>query len=114
MDRLVRPDRHTHSGRGGGGRVEGDDDAPLVQVKLPVKPEGLEDLHAALERFCEDARVPFEDRIALLTAAGEVAANIVEHACGHLPDAEMLLELYSRHGGFEVAFTDPGSEFDTE
>ena len=36
----------------------------------------------------------------------------MEHACSHLPDAEMLLELYARHGGFEVSLTDPGTEYD--
>jgi anti-sigma regulatory factor (Ser/Thr protein kinase) len=96
--------------------VETNDDAPLVQLKvaLPARPEGLEDLHTAFDQFFAEAEVPLDDQIALLTAAGEVAANIMEHACRDLPDAEMLLELYGRHGGFEVAFTDPGTEFETD
>jgi anti-sigma regulatory factor (Ser/Thr protein kinase) len=89
-----------------------------VQVKkaIPANPEGLQDLHTAFDEFFAEASgsgMSDEDRLALLTAAGEVAANIVEHACTHLPEAEMLLELSVRHGGFEVAFTDPGTEYDT-
>lgn len=96
--------------------MDTNDDAPLVKlsVALPARPEGLEDLHTAFDQFFAEAEVPPDDQVALLTAAGEVAANIMEHACRDLPDAEMLLELYGRHGGFEVAFTDPGTEFETD
>jgi anti-sigma regulatory factor (Ser/Thr protein kinase) len=94
------------------------DGTPIAQMRVavPAKPEGLEDLHTAFDHFfaeVEPDALSFEDRIALITAAGEVAANIVEHACSHLPDAEMLVELYARSGGFEIAFTDHGTEFDT-
>jgi anti-sigma regulatory factor (Ser/Thr protein kinase) len=92
-------------------------DRPLVQVRarFPARPEGLAQLHAAFDRFfaaAAAARFHPADRVAIVTAAGELAANIVEHACGHLPDAEMSLVLDGHADRIEVAFEDPGAPYE--
>lgn len=94
-------------------------DHPLVQVKarFPARPEGLEELHAAFDTFfAQSERAGRDtlsaDRVAILTAAGELAANIVEHACGHLPDAQMSLVLARHSDRIEVAFEDPGTPYE--
>lgn len=88
---------------------------PLVGVtaRFPARPEGLDDLHEALDRFFlaaerAGASVRAGDRVALVTAAGEIAANIVAHACRELPDAEVLVALSRGHDHIEARFEDPG------
>lgn len=93
-------------------------DESLVQevAHFAARPEGLADVHAAFERFfaaSEEAGRPISsaDRIALLTAAGEIAANIGRHACKDLPDASATLVLSRRGDHVEARFEDPGIPF---
>ncbi len=90
-------------------------DGSLVQevAHFAARPEGLADVHAAFDRFfaaSEDAGRPIAsaDRVALLTAAGEIAANIGRHACKDLPDASATLVLSRRGDHVEARFEDPG------
>lgn len=85
-------------------------------MRFPARPEGLAHLHAAFERFfqqseAEGTAIGSADRVAILTAAGEIAANIVEHACCDLPDAQMSLVLDRHTDRIEVAFEDPGAPY---
>ena len=88
-----------------------------VARRFPARAEpGLAELHAAFEvlfQRAESSGVPVAsaDRVAILTAAGEIGANIVRHACGELPDAEVTLILERGDGLIEARFEDPGQPF---
>ena len=87
-----------------------------LRARIRARPEGLADLHEAFERFFaqaedQDSGVPTEDRVAIVTAAGELAANIIEHACKDMPEAEMSLVLRGHHDRIEVGFEDPGDAY---
>ncbi|MEQ1508467.1 MAG: ATP-binding protein [Myxococcota bacterium] len=91
---------------------------PLVHViaRFPARPEGLAELHATFDRFFSQPEVEatglaLDDRLALRTAAGELGANIIVHACGRLPDATMSLELTGHRDRIEIAFEDPGEPY---
>ena len=91
---------------------------PIVRLRarIQARPEGLADLHDAFERFFaqaedQDSGVASEDRVAIVTAAGELAANIIEHACKDMPEAEMSLVLRGHHDRIEVGFEDPGDAY---
>lgn len=84
-----------------------------VSATFPARPEGLDRLHAALERFFREADhagagLCAQDRAALVTAVGEIAANIIAHACRDLPDADVRLALARRPDCVEARFEDPG------
>lgn len=84
-----------------------------VTARFAARPEGLDELHEALDRFftesdLAEAPIPFKDRMALLTASGEIAANIVAHACRGLPDAEVLVVLSHGEDYIEARFEDTG------
>jgi anti-sigma regulatory factor (Ser/Thr protein kinase) len=84
-----------------------------VRAHLSARPEGLADLHSTFDTFFERAQaagmpVLGADRVAILTAAGELAANIVEHACAELTNPRMTLLLERRPGCIELASEDPG------
>jgi serine/threonine-protein kinase RsbW len=84
-----------------------------VNARFRAEPEGLLELHAAFDRFFAEAdgagaAVSAHDRMAMLTAAAEIAANIVDHACHGLPDAEVRLVLARRTDSIEASFEDPG------
>lgn len=84
-----------------------------LTATFPARPEGLEELHAAFERFfaaCDavDASIRSTDRVAFLSATAEIAANIVEHACGDLPDATVSMVLNRDGDAVEARFEDPG------
>jgi anti-sigma regulatory factor (Ser/Thr protein kinase) len=84
-----------------------------VKVRLSARPEGLADLHSTFDQFFEQAQaagmpVLGADRLAILTAAGELVANIVEHACAELTNPVMSLVLERSPGRIEIASEDPG------
>ena len=88
---------------------------PLVEqrARMPARPEGLSELHALFDRFFAEAEasgtpIPSEDRVALRTAGGELAANIVEHACKHVPEARVALAVVAFPDRVEVVFEDSG------
>jgi anti-sigma regulatory factor (Ser/Thr protein kinase) len=87
-----------------------------VTARFPARPEGLAEVHAALDRFFDQSeakvrRIAPADRVAIVTAAGEVAANIVEHACGAVPDAHVQMVVHGHVDHIEVAFEDPGAPY---
>ena len=84
---------------------------------LPARAEGLDALHAALDRFFaaaegRGASLSGADRIAVRAAASEVAANIAQHACRHLPAARMSVALSAYGDRVEVAFEDSGLPYE--
>lgn len=91
---------------------------PLVEqrARMPARPEGLNELHALFDRFFAEAEasgtsIPSEDRVALRTAGGELAANIVEHACKHVPGARVALALVAFPDRVELVFEDSGAPY---
>ena len=85
-----------------------------VNARFRARPDGLVELHAAFDRFFAEAdgvgaAVGAHDRMAMLTAAGEIAANIVDHACHDLPNAEVRLALTRMSDRIEASFEDPGA-----
>src|SRR5581483_4545164 len=81
----------------------GDDDAallvlrleqlaePTLQLEVPAEPAALAPLRRALARFLEQAGLPPPEVFEITVAAGEAAANAVEHAYGPA-DATFSLE----------------------
>jgi anti-sigma regulatory factor (Ser/Thr protein kinase) len=70
-------------------------------------------MHAAFERFfsaadAAGAAISTRDRVAITTAAAEIAANIVDYACHELTDAEVTLVLSRLGDTVEARFEDPG------
>lgn len=103
----------TSSDSGTGPPPEGGGALVREFARFPARPEGLAAVHAAFDRFFAAAAsagrpVGDDDRIALLTAAGEIAANIGRHACKDLPDASATLTLSLGGDGVEARFEDPG------
>src|SRR5688572_24997241 len=91
--------------------------SPLAAVtaRFPARADGLDQLHAAFERFFvasdgAGAAVLPADRVAMLTAAAEIAANIVGYACRQVPNAEVMVALSRRRDSIEARFEDPGAE----
>lgn len=84
-----------------------------LRTTFPARPEGLVELHAAFDRFFADSEtdgcpIGPQDRMAFLTAAAEVASNIVDHACHDLPDARVHLALARHSSRVEAQFEDQG------
>jgi anti-sigma regulatory factor (Ser/Thr protein kinase) len=82
-------------------------------ARFPAAAESLPKLHVAFESFFEAAQaaacpVRRADRVPLVTAAGEIAANIIEHACAGLPDGWIQMDLVRHSHDVEVLFEDPG------
>ena len=68
----------------------------------------LDDIQDALDRAWRQHReVPPEVRIGMATAAGEIAANIIEHAGGGRP-VWIRVEMQVRPDQVTVMFTDDG------
>jgi len=91
---------------------------PLANLtaRFPARPESLAELHKAFETFFASAErvgagIRPVDRLAIVTASSEIAANIVDHACHHLPDAHVSLALQRTGGSIEARFEDPGAPF---
>jgi anti-sigma regulatory factor (Ser/Thr protein kinase) len=87
-----------------------------VATRFPARPESLAQLHTAFDGFFElaaasDATVATGDRVAIVTAAGEVAANIVLHACARWPEASIALVIERLADCVQVSFEDPGEPF---
>jgi serine/threonine-protein kinase RsbW len=85
-----------------------------LRTTFPARPEGLIELHAAFDQFFADSAtdgrpIGPQDQMAFLTAAAEVASNIVDHACHHLPDAHVHLALARHSGSMEACFEDRGA-----
>jgi anti-sigma regulatory factor (Ser/Thr protein kinase) len=89
---------------------------PRVAARFPAQPEGLAELHAAFERFFAQAEtrggpVLIDDKVAILTASAEIAANIVRHACRSRPEAMVELVVERSPNAVEVTFEDPGEPY---
>jgi anti-sigma regulatory factor (Ser/Thr protein kinase) len=89
---------------------------PRVAARFPARPEGLAELHAAFERFFAQAErgggaILGDDKVAILTASAEIAANIVRHACRSRPEAMVDLVLERSAGAVQVTFEDPGEPY---
>jgi serine/threonine-protein kinase RsbW len=88
-----------------------------VTATFRARPEGLVTLHATFDRFFEaadgaGATIGTLDQMAMLTAAAEVAANIVDHACHHLADdAEVSVALARLGDRVEARFEDHGAAY---
>ncbi len=89
--------------------------SPLATVtaKFPARAEGLAELHEAFDRFFvaaerAGASISVKDRVAMVTAAAEIAANIVAYACRKIPDAHVLVALCRQRDSIETRFEDPG------
>ena len=83
---------------------------------MPARAESLGELHTACDPFFSAAEgagatIRPADRVALLTAAAEVAANIVDHSCPGMPDAQMSIALECNGATLEARFEDPGVPF---
>lgn len=84
---------------------------------LPARAESLGELHAAFDLFFSAAEgagatIRPVDRIALVKAAAEVAASIVDHACPGMPDAQMSIALECDGSVLEARFEDSGRPYD--
>jgi serine/threonine-protein kinase RsbW len=84
-----------------------------VGIAFAATPEGLAAVHTAFDELFGRAEtggepVGMADQLAFRTAAAEIAANIVEHACRNQPDARVTLVLRRHPGAIEAAFEDPG------
>ena len=85
-----------------------------LTIRFSARPEGLVELHAAFDRFFAQAdgagaAIQTHDKVAMVTAAAEIAANIVDHACHDLPDAEVSVALARNRDSMEARFEDPGA-----
>ena len=74
------------------------------------------ELHAAFDQFfaltdVSGPRVRSADRVPMVTAAAEIAANISRHACKDRPDAEVGLTLSRFAHHIEATFEDAGVPF---
>jgi anti-sigma regulatory factor (Ser/Thr protein kinase) len=82
-------------------------------TRFPATAESLPELHAAFDTFFEAAHeagapVRRADRVPIVTAAGEIAANIIEHSCIGLPEAHISVDMTRAPHAVEVVFEDPG------
>ena len=92
--------------------------SPIVEqfARVPANGIGVDELHAVFDRLV-DASVAAghplasEDAVALRTAVGEIVANIVEHACAGLSDAQVSFSLTRYADQVEATFEDPGVPF---
>jgi serine/threonine-protein kinase RsbW len=82
--------------------------APLV-LRVPARPEALEQVHALLARLWAQAPgMPVDCRTRFETAVAEVAANVVEHAAAGPAPVQLVLRLSARDGGVLARFEDDG------
>lgn len=91
---------------------------PIVRVvtRFEARPAGLAELHTAFERFFDatisaSAPVRRADRVPILTAAAEIAANIILHACVGRPESEVTLTLLRLPHSVEILFEDQGRPY---
>ena len=87
-----------------------------VATRFEARPSGLAELHTACERLFDAAQaagapVRRADKFPVVTAAAEIAANIILHACVDTPDSEVVLVLCRTPHTVEVSFEDPGVTF---
>ncbi len=76
-----------------------------MKLEITNGPGALEQIHAALEAFWrKHEHVPLHIRNDVGIAAGEIAANILEHARA----VTLWMELHARPDAVEVEFTDAG------
>ena len=77
-----------------------------MKLNIAAGPRSLDDVQIALDTFwAGHERVPANVRIEVSIAAGEIAANILEH--GHASGLQMEIELHSHE--VLVEFTDCGN-----
>jgi serine/threonine-protein kinase RsbW len=93
-------------------------DKPIVRVstRFEARPAGLAELHTACERFFDAAQtasapVRRADRVPMITAAAEIAANIILHACVLHPESQVTLTITRLPHTVEMVFEDPGRPY---
>jgi len=82
-------------------------DPERVELRLPAVPGSLSPMRAALGEWLAAAGAPDDDAYDVLIAAGEAAANAVEHAYGPV-DAEFEVEGRVTDGSVVLAVRDSG------
>jgi len=76
-----------------------------LKLEITNGPKALEQIHGALEAFWrKHEQVPQHIRNEIDIAAGEIAANILEHARA----VTVWMELHARPDAVEIEFTDAG------
>lgn len=76
-----------------------------LKIEITNGPAALEQIHGALEAFWrKHEQVPQHIRNEIAIAAGEIAANILEHARA----VSVWMELRARPDEVEIEFTDAG------
>jgi anti-sigma regulatory factor (Ser/Thr protein kinase) len=84
-----------------------------MATRFPATPAGLAEVHATFARFFQATdscqRVQGYDRVAIVTATAEIAANIIVHACPGTPGAEIALTVARYGHSVVVRFEDPGA-----
>jgi PAS domain S-box-containing protein len=81
--------------------------AGRIMLTLPASPEALRSLRRVLGRFLHEAGADRDEAFDVLVAAGEAAANAIEHAYGPF-DARFEVEAELAGGGVEIAVRDRG------
>ena len=82
-----------------------------MKLEIANGPKALEQIHGALEAFWrKHEQVPQNIRNDIDIAAGEIAANILEHARA----VTVWMELVVRLDAVEIEFTDAGEPVDLD
>lgn len=82
-------------------------------LETTTGPDTLAAVHRTLEEVWAEHPVPDAVRMRVDLAAGEIAANIVEHAGGGAP-VRLRLEVLVRDGRLEAVFADDGLPADLD
>lgn len=82
-----------------------------MKLEITNGPKALEQIHGALEAFWrKHEQVPQHIRNEIDIAAGEIAANILEHARA----VTVWMEMHARPDAVEIEFTDAGVPVDLD
>ena len=76
-------------------------------IEITTGPETLDDIHDLLDDLWEAHDIPELARIHTDLAAGEIGANIIEHAGGGGP-VQLRMEVQLLPEGIHITFTDDG------
>ena len=76
-------------------------------LEIATGPETLDDIHELLDDLWAACDVPELARIHTDLAAGEIGANIIEHAGGGNP-VQLRMEVQLLADGIHITFTDDG------
>lgn len=70
--------------------------------------EFLDEVHAALDRLLDRCRADEEEGVYFRMAVVEVATNLIDHACGGVPDCHVSLQLTGLDRSLWAEFEDNG------